>query len=136
MLFKQVIDVQRQHAKQICYGIIYGMGARTLSEQLEVEEEVAIEFMETFHRKYPGIKKYIQKVVQNAKLVEYVETVTGRRRYLPNINCENPADRSEFGHQAVENRSRVAVVHMQCMFVFLFIFCLSCNMNYYDSMNC
>lgn len=93
---RQVTDVQRQHAKQICYGIIYGMGAKTLAEQLEVEEEVAVEFMETFHQKYPGIKKYVQKVIERAKKVEYVETVTGRRRYLPSINHENLAIRSEY----------------------------------------
>lgn len=87
--------MQRQHAKQICYGIIYGMGAKTLSEQLEVEEEEAVAFMETFHQKYPGIKKYIKNVVEKAKLVEYVETVTGRRRYLPNVNSENAAVRSK-----------------------------------------
>lgn len=81
------------------------MGARTLSEQLEVEEQVAVEFMETFHQKYPAIRRYIQKVVQKAKLDEYVETVTGRRRYLPNINCENPADRSKCGHLATTSRS-------------------------------
>lgn len=93
---RQVTDVQRQHAKQICYGIIYGMGAKTLSEQLEVEEEVAIEFMESFHEKYPGIKKYIKNVIERAKETEYVETVTGRRRYLPNINHDNLAIRSKF----------------------------------------
>lgn len=93
---RQVTDVQRQHAKQICYGIIYGMGAKTLSEQLEVDEEVAVDFMESFHQKYPRIKKYIQKVIEKAKIVEYVETVTGRRRYLPNINHENLAIRSKY----------------------------------------
>lgn len=89
-------DEQRQHAKQICYGIIYGMGAKTLSEQLEVEEVKAVEFMETFHQKYPGIRKYIQKVVEKAKRFGYVETVTGRRRYLPSINHENTAIKSKF----------------------------------------
>lgn len=72
------------------------MGVKTLAEQLEVEEEVAVEFMESFHQKYPGIKKYIQKVIEKAKRVEYVETVTGRRRYLPSINHENLAIRSEY----------------------------------------
>lgn len=93
---RQVTYVQRQHAKQICYGIIYGMGAKTLSEQLEIEEEIAMEFIDSFHKKYPGIKKYIQKVIDRAKVTGYVETMTGRRRYLPNINHENLAIKSRF----------------------------------------
>lgn len=91
-----VTDIQRQHAKQICYGIIYGMGAKTLAEQLEVEEEIAVEFIDSFHQKYPGIKKYIQNVIEKARRCEYVETITGRRRYLPNINHENVVIRSEY----------------------------------------
>lgn len=81
----------RQRAKQICYGIIYGMGSKTLSEQLSVTEAEATEFMETFHSKYPGIKKYINKIVSKCRKDEYVETLSGRRRYLANINHKSTA---------------------------------------------
>lgn len=91
----QVTDVLRQQAKQICYGVIYGMGTKTLSEQLSIPEEVALEFTESFHNKYPGIKKYIQKVIEKCKQDEFVETIMGRRRYLPNINDKTVAVKSK-----------------------------------------
>lgn len=91
-----VTDEQRQHAKQICYGIIYGMGTKTLSEQLDVSEEDAAEFMESFHCKYPGIKRYIQKVIEKCRKDGFVESISGRRRYLPNINHENSAIKSTY----------------------------------------
>jgi len=50
-----VTTEQRQWAKQVCYGIIYGMGAKALGEQLEVEEEQAAVFMDSFKNAYPGI---------------------------------------------------------------------------------
>jgi hypothetical protein len=56
--------VQRQHAKEICYGIIYGMGAKSLSEQLGVSEEDAFAYMEQFKDKYVGVKRYIRTCVE------------------------------------------------------------------------
>jgi len=50
-----VTTEQRQWAKQVCYGLIYGMGAKALGEQLEVEEEQAAVFMDSFKNAYPGI---------------------------------------------------------------------------------
>lgn len=94
--FFQVNDILRQRAKQICYGIIYGMGAKTLSKQMNVTEDDAIQFIETFHSKYVGIKQYIKKVVGKCKTDGYVETLMGRRRYLPKINHQSPAIKSKF----------------------------------------
>lgn len=72
------------------------MGSKTLSEQLGVTEAEATEFMETFHSKYPGIKKYINKIVGKCRKDEYVETISGRRRYLANINHKSTAIKRKF----------------------------------------
>ncbi|VEN52432.1 unnamed protein product [Callosobruchus maculatus] len=82
----KVDDRMRQHTKHLCYGIIYGMGTKALSEQLEIEEEDALAFMETFKNTYPALKTFIRETVEKCRRNGYVETLTGRRRYLPNIN--------------------------------------------------
>ena len=79
----------RQKTKQICYGIIYGMGTKALSEQLKESEVDAAEFLQSFHDKYSGVKKFIQDVINRCRGSSYVETIMGRRRYLPNINHQN-----------------------------------------------
>lgn len=75
----------RQQTKGICYGIIYGMGAKALSEQLQLTETDAVVFMETFRNTYPGIRSFITKTVKNCQENGYIQTVRGRRRYLPHI---------------------------------------------------
>ncbi|KRT79781.1 hypothetical protein AMK59_6608, partial [Oryctes borbonicus] len=91
----------RQRAKQICYGIIYGMGIKALSEQLNSSEEEATSFLNKFHKKYASITTYIKQVISQCKEEGYVATIAGRRRYLPNINSHHPASRSHAERQAV-----------------------------------
>lgn len=76
----------RQQTKALCYGIIYGMGAKCLSDQLQITETDAVVFMDTFRNTYPGIKSFIADTVKSCRDKEYVETFQGRRRYLPTIN--------------------------------------------------
>lgn len=83
----------RQQTKGICYGIIYGMGAKALSEQLQLTETDAVVFMETFRNTYPGIKSFITKTIKICQENGYVETLRGRRRYLPHINESDSAKR-------------------------------------------
>lgn len=85
----------RQRAKQLCYGIIYGMGIKALSEQLGSSEEEAAEFMISFKNTYPGIQIYIQRTIELCRENGYVETLEGRRRYLPHITDENPTIKSK-----------------------------------------
>lgn len=80
----------RHNVKQICYGIIYGMGAKTLAEHLEVSIEDATVFMESFRNTYLGIKEFIANTITNCKKKGYVETILGRRRRLPGINDPDP----------------------------------------------
>nr|XP_054753461.1 DNA polymerase theta-like [Lytechinus pictus] len=92
---------QRQQAKQMCYGMVYGIGARALGEQLGVCEEDAAAFMESFKSQYKGMKNYLLEVVKQCKEHGYVQTLTGRRRYLPSIHHTNPGARNQAERQAV-----------------------------------
>ncbi|XP_023215644.1 DNA polymerase theta-like [Centruroides sculpturatus] len=96
-----VSDLDRQHAKQICYGMIYGIGIKALSDQLDMEEEKASSFMETFKATYPGIKKYTESVVNACRKHGFVETLYGRRRYLPSINSVIAHVRAKTERQAI-----------------------------------
>lgn len=96
-----VSDVQRQQAKQVCYGIIYGIGPKSLGEQLKVSEDDASVFIEKFKSRFSGIKKYLKTTVEKCKKDGFVLTVTKRRRYLPGINSTNAHARSQAERQAV-----------------------------------
>ena len=98
---KEVTDEQRLQAKQICYGIIYGMGNKALAESLEVDEEIAAKLAREFHATYPGIKRYSERTVTNVRDLGYCQTLVGRRRYLPSINSENSSERSQAERQAL-----------------------------------
>ena len=96
-----VTDVQRQRAKQICYGIIYGIGAKSLGEQLNLNEEDASVYIEKFKSRFNGIKKYLKTTVENCRKNGFVVTVANRRRYLPAINSTNVHAQSQAERQAV-----------------------------------
>ncbi|KAK4015116.1 hypothetical protein OUZ56_030106 [Daphnia magna] len=64
---EEVRDDERQKAKQICYGIVYGMGCKSLAEQLEVGEEEAQLFVNTFHATYPSIQSFITNTVNQCR---------------------------------------------------------------------
>ncbi|TMW40965.1 hypothetical protein DOY81_013956, partial [Sarcophaga bullata] len=81
-----VTETLRNGTKQICYGIVYGMGMKSLAESLKCTEQEAILVSEQFHAAYPGIRLYIDKIVKFARNNGYIETITGRRRYLEHIN--------------------------------------------------
>lgn len=97
----RVDDMQRQQAKQICYGLIYGMGAKTLSEELNVSEEDASVYMEQFKERYSGIKYYIKETIETTRKLGYVTTIGGRRRYLTAINSSNTYAKAQGERQSV-----------------------------------
>lgn len=96
-----VTFTQRNQTKQICYGIIYGMGNKTLAETMKIEEETAANLAEEFHATYPGLKSYGEKVVEKTREQGFIETVTCRRRYLPAIKSENSGERCQAERQAL-----------------------------------
>lgn len=98
---KDVTDLLRQNAKKLCYGIIYGMGKKAIGEQLTIAEDEALLLLESFHEKYKCIKEYISKTVKSCRRNGYIETISGRRRFLPNINHHHAATKSQAERQAV-----------------------------------
>jgi DNA polymerase-1 len=85
----QVTSDQRRSAKAINFGLIYGMSAHGLSRQLGIERHQAAEYMETYFARYPGVRAYMDNTREQAKQQGYVETLFGRRLYLPEINSSN-----------------------------------------------
>ncbi|KAF9814110.1 hypothetical protein SFRURICE_000105 [Spodoptera frugiperda] len=97
----EVDDDLRQKAKQLCYGIIYGMGNKTLGQLLDVTEMEAAVFMDSFYKTYPAVKACTQSIIEECRERGYIETLTRRRRYLPDINSQSGAKRSAAERQAV-----------------------------------
>ncbi|XP_077335502.1 DNA polymerase theta [Lithobates pipiens] len=96
-----VTDNMRQQAKQICYGIIYGMGAKSLGEQMGIEENDAASYIESFKARYSGIRRFLKETVKNCTSNGFVQTILGRRRYLPAIKDSNHHARAHAERQAV-----------------------------------
>lgn len=86
---EDVTSDQRRSAKAINFGLIYGMSAHGLSKQLGIERHQAADYMTTYFERYPGVKAYMNTTREQAKLDGYVETLLGRRLYLPEINASN-----------------------------------------------
>uniref|UniRef100_A0A3P8PU19 DNA polymerase theta n=1 Tax=Astatotilapia calliptera TaxID=8154 RepID=A0A3P8PU19_ASTCA len=98
---ESVNDSLRQQAKQICYGIIYGMGAKSLGEQMGVDENDAACYIESFKARYKGINAFLKQTVRNCIKDGYVQTLMGRRRYLPGITSNNGHIKAHAERQAV-----------------------------------
>ncbi|MBL8497542.1 DNA polymerase I [Nitrosomonas sp. JL21] len=85
----QVDPEQRRYAKVINFGLIYGMSEFGLAAQLGIERSAARAYMERYFARYPGVERYMQQTREKAKRLGYVETVLGRRLWLPEINSPN-----------------------------------------------
>ena len=86
---EQVGAEQRRAAKAINFGLIYGMSAFGLGRQLNIGRNEAQQYVDTYFERYPGVKRYMEETKQLARDQGYVETVFGRRLYLPDINARN-----------------------------------------------
>ena len=86
---EQVSAEQRRSAKAINFGLIYGMSAFGLAQQLGIERGAAKEYVERYFARYPGVKAYMEDTRRRAAEQGYVETVFGRRLYLPDIRARN-----------------------------------------------
>ncbi|MGQ7846698.1 DNA polymerase I [Granulosicoccus sp. 3-233] len=84
-----VEDDQRRSAKAINFGLIYGMSAFGLAKQLDIPRGEAQSYINLYFERYPGVKRYMDETRALAKEQGYVETVFGRRLYLPDINARN-----------------------------------------------
>jgi DNA polymerase-1 len=85
----QVTADQRRSAKAVNFGLIYGMSAFGLAAQLGIPRGTAQEYIDLYFARYPGVKRYMEETRSQARELGYVETVFGRRLYLPDINARN-----------------------------------------------
>ena len=90
----QVSSEQRRYAKVINFGLIYGMSSFGLARNLGIETKAAAAYIDKYFQRYPGVKAYMDETRLSAKSRGYVETVFGRRLYLPEINSPNGPRRS------------------------------------------
>ncbi|XGA80496.1 DNA polymerase I [Halomonas sp. CH40] len=86
---EKVSDEQRRSAKAINFGLIYGMSAWGLSRQLHIERGQAQTYIDRYFDRYPGVARYMERIRSQAAEDGFVETVFGRRLYLPEIHSQN-----------------------------------------------
>ncbi len=91
---ESVSNDQRRSAKAINFGLIYGMSAFGLSRQLNIPRKESQRYMDLYFERYPGVREYMERTRAQAKEQGYVETLEGRRLYLPDIKSSNAARRA------------------------------------------
>ncbi|MCX5708011.1 MAG: DNA polymerase I, partial [Candidatus Omnitrophica bacterium] len=97
----QVSDAMRNSAKAINFGIVYGLSSFGLSRDLHIRVEEAQGFIDSYFATYPGVKVFIDEQIARAEKDGFVTTISGRRRYLPDINNKNQSIRQFAQRQAV-----------------------------------
>ncbi|CAM0949659.1 unnamed protein product [Alopecurus aequalis] len=93
----------RESTKSFIYGILYGMGANSLSEQLKCSPEEAAQKIQSFKRFFPGVSSWLQEAVASCRQKGYVETLMGRRRFLSKITAGNSREKAKAQRQAVNS---------------------------------
>lgn len=93
----------RDTAKRINFGIVYGMSSFGLAKDLEITQVEAQNFIDSYFLRYPGVKDFIEKQIKQVRISGYVQTLLGRRRYLPGIGSKNNALMSFAERQAVNS---------------------------------
>ena len=97
----EVSSEQRRYAKVINFGLIYGMGAFGLASNLGIEQKAAKDFIDKYFARFAGVKRYMDETRISAKVKGYVETVFGRRLWLPEINSGNGPRKAGAERQAI-----------------------------------
>ncbi|RPI01658.1 MAG: DNA polymerase I [Calditrichaeota bacterium] len=117
----EVTPEQRRKAKEVNFGIMYGMGAYGLSQRLNISMDEAVQFIEAYFVSYPLVQRFMVDVVREAREKGYVTTLLKRRRYIPEINSDNRRIR-EFAERTAINTPiqgsaadmiKVAMIHIQ-----------------------
>jgi DNA polymerase I len=116
----EVSKDQRNQAKMVNYGISYGISAFGLAQRLGIGRADAKALIDGYFAQYPGIKQYMSETVTHARERGYVETITGRRRYLPDLRSANPTVRASAERNAINmpiqgssaDLIKIAMVHI------------------------
>ena len=97
----EVTTEHRRYAKTINFGLIYGMGAFGLANSLGIEQKAAKDYIDRYFTRFAGVKQYMDTTRESAKALGYVETLFGRRIYLPEINGGNGPRKAGAERQAI-----------------------------------
>ena len=97
----EVSDDERRTAKVINFGLIYGMSSFGLAQNLGIERATAQAYIDSYFSRYPGVKRYMDQTREKARELGYVETVFGRRLWLPEIGAANPQRRQAAERAAI-----------------------------------
>lgn len=97
----EVTQDQRRNAKSVNFGIVYGISAFGLSEQIGCSRREAQQLIDDYYEQFPAIKSYIERQVDKARSQGYAQTILGRRRFLPDINSRNGSLRNFAERNAV-----------------------------------
>ena len=100
--FDEVTDLERRNAKAVNFGIVYGISSFGLSQDINISRKEAAQYIENYFETYPGIKKFLDDSVAQAKEEGYVTTLFGRRRPIPELKSSNFMQRS-FGERVAMN---------------------------------
>lgn len=98
----QVGPSERRIAKTVNFGIVYGMGQYGLASRLGISKEEASDFINRYFEKYPGVRRYRERCIEEAREKGYTETILGRRRYIPELESANSRTR-ELGERLAIN---------------------------------
>ncbi len=99
---EQVTSEMRKRAKAVNFGIIYGIGDYSLSQDLKIPRKTAAEYIENYLAKYPSVRDYLENTKQFARENGFVETMFGRRRYIPELSVSNK-NLQAFGERVAMN---------------------------------
>jgi DNA polymerase-1 len=97
----EVTDEQRRHAKAVNFGLIYGMSAFGLAKQLGISRKDADTYIKRYFERYPGVYNYMEQTRMNAHEQGFVETLFGRRLYLPALNSKNVMEKKAAERAAI-----------------------------------
>ena len=100
--FEEVTPLQRRNAKAVNFGIVYGISAFGLSEDLSITRKEALDYINQYFETYPGVKSFLDHLVSSAREEGYVSTLYGRRRPVPELSSSNFMQRS-FGERVAMN---------------------------------
>ena len=99
---ENVTPLLRKRAKAVNFGIVYGIGEYSLSQDLDISIKQAKEYIDSYLNSYPGVRSYLSDIVQHAYETGAVETLYGRKRYIPEISSKNAVMR-KFGERVAMN---------------------------------
>ncbi len=119
----EVTKEQRRRSKMVNFGIIYGISAFGLSQRLRIPRKEASEIIENYFAQYPAVKTFMDGIITGAKEKGYVETISGRRRHIRDINSSNGTVRAAAERYAINapiqgsaaDLIKIAMIHIQTM---------------------